>query len=48
MTLYEFNQLDEMEQMETVWEGVFVADREDRWTQNFTLSDRWVLCRSVL
>jgi hypothetical protein len=29
MTLYEFNVLDEMEQAEAVWAGVFVADRED-------------------
>ena len=29
MTLYEFNGLDEMEQAEAVWDGVFVADRED-------------------
>ncbi|MEO7834804.1 MAG: hypothetical protein ABIR50_05755 [Ginsengibacter sp.] len=30
MTLYEFKQLDETEQMEAVWDAVFVADREDR------------------
>jgi hypothetical protein len=29
MTLYEFNALDEMEQAEAVWEGVFIADRQD-------------------
>ena len=30
MTLYEFNDLDELEQHETVWEyGVMVADSED-------------------
>lgn len=29
MTLYEFNGLDEMEQAEAVWEGVFISDRED-------------------
>ena len=29
MTLYEFNQLDEMEQAEAVWDGVFIGDRED-------------------
>jgi hypothetical protein len=29
MTLYQFNALDEMEQAEAVWDGVFVADRED-------------------
>jgi hypothetical protein len=29
MTLYEFNALNEMEQAEAVWDGVFVADRED-------------------
>ena len=29
MTLYEFNQMDEMEQMEGIWDGVFVDDRED-------------------
>ena len=29
MTLYEFNELDEMEQIEAIWDGVFVADRED-------------------
>jgi len=29
MTLDEFNTLDEMEQAEAVWDGVFVADRED-------------------
>jgi hypothetical protein len=29
MTLYEFNQLDEMEQAEALWNGVFIADRED-------------------
>ena len=28
MTLYEFNQMDEMEQMVAVWAGVFVDDRE--------------------
>lgn len=29
MTLHEFNQLDEMEQAEAVWDGGFIADRED-------------------
>ncbi len=29
MTLYQFNDLDEMEQAEAVWDAVFVADRED-------------------
>ncbi len=29
MTFYEFNQLDEMEQAEAVWDGVFIANRED-------------------
>jgi len=29
MTAYEFNQLDEAEQMEVIWDSVFVADRED-------------------
>jgi hypothetical protein len=30
MTLYQFNQLDELEQKETLWEkGVFLADRVD-------------------
>ena len=29
MTLYKFNQLDEMEQAEAVWDGDFIADRED-------------------
>ncbi len=29
MTLYQFNRLDEMEQAEAVWDGAFVADRED-------------------
>ena len=30
MTLYQFNQLDEHEQMETLWEkGVFLADRTE-------------------
>lgn len=29
MTLYQFNMLDEMEQAEAVWDGQFVADRED-------------------
>lgn len=29
MTLYQFNQLDEMEQQEAIWEGVLIADRED-------------------
>ena len=29
MTLYQFIALDEMEQAEAVWDGVFIADRED-------------------
>ena len=29
MTLYEFNALDEVEQSETVWNGVFLGDRKD-------------------
>ena len=29
MTLYQFIALDEMEQAEAVWEGTFIADRED-------------------
>jgi len=29
MTLYEFNQLDEMEQAEAVWSGTHIADRQD-------------------
>jgi hypothetical protein len=30
MTLYQFNRLGELEQLEAVWEhGVFVAERED-------------------
>lgn len=29
MTLYEFNSLDEMEQAEAIWDGVFIANRED-------------------
>lgn len=29
MTLYQFNALKEVEQAEAVWNGVFVADRED-------------------
>ena len=28
MTLYQFNSLDEMEQAEAVWDGVFIGDRE--------------------
>ena len=30
MTLYQFNQLDEMEQQEAIWEGALIADRMDR------------------
>lgn len=29
MTVYEFNALDEMEQAEAVWDGVFLGDRKD-------------------
>jgi len=29
MTFQEFNQLDEMEQQEAIWEGTLVADTED-------------------
>jgi hypothetical protein len=29
MTLDEFNELDEAERMEVIWDSVFVADRED-------------------
>jgi hypothetical protein len=29
MTLYQFNALNEIEQAEAVWDGVFVGDRED-------------------
>lgn len=29
MTLYQFNALDEMEQAEAVWDGVFIGNRED-------------------
>jgi len=29
MSLYEFNALNEMEQAKAVWDGMFVADRED-------------------
>lgn len=29
MTLYQFNGLDEMEQQEAIWDGAFIADRED-------------------
>lgn len=27
MTLYQFNQLDEMEQQEAIWEAAYLADR---------------------
>ncbi len=30
MTLYDFIALDEQEQAEAVWNGVFIADREDQ------------------
>ncbi len=30
MTLYDFIALDEMEQAEAVWNGVFIADRKDQ------------------
>lgn len=30
MTLYEFKQLDEMEQLEAVWESVQIAERFDK------------------
>jgi len=30
MTLYQFNQLDEMEQAEAVWSGTHIADRQDK------------------
>jgi len=29
MTLYQFNALDEMEQAEAVWNGVFLGDRRE-------------------
>lgn len=29
MTLYEFKQLDEMEQAEVVWDGALIGDRQD-------------------
>jgi len=29
MTLYQFLQLDEAEQAEAIWDGVFIGDRED-------------------
>ncbi len=29
MTLYQFIAADEMEQAETVWDGILIADRED-------------------
>lgn len=29
MTLQEFIELEEMEQQEAIWEGIFVADTED-------------------
>ena len=29
MTLYQFNQLDEMEQAEAVWDGVHIGERQD-------------------
>ncbi len=29
MTLNQFNELDEMEQQEAIWDGKFVADTED-------------------
>ena len=29
MTLYQFNQLHEMEQQESIWEGTLIADTED-------------------
>jgi len=29
MTLYQFLQLDEAEQAEAIWDGSFIADRED-------------------
>ena len=29
MTLYQFIQLDEMEQTEAVWDATFIADRHD-------------------
>jgi hypothetical protein len=29
MTLYEFNQMDEAEQMEVIWDSVFVGDRDE-------------------
>ena len=32
MTLYQFNMMDEMEQMEAIWTGVKIAERqEDRY-----------------
>ena len=32
MTLYQFNMLDEMEQMEAIWEAVKLAERKDTTT----------------
>ena len=29
MTLYEFNQLDEMQQADAVWNGILIGDRTD-------------------
>jgi hypothetical protein len=29
MTLYQFNQLDEMEQIEAFWDGTLVGERQD-------------------
>jgi len=30
MTLYQFIQLDEAEQADAIWDGSFIADREDK------------------
>jgi hypothetical protein len=48
MTLYEFNALDEMEQAEAIWDGVFIGDRKDDEHRIPIISDRRLLCRSIL
>jgi hypothetical protein len=39
MTFYQFMQADEMEQAEAVWDGVHIADREDKEHRILLLSD---------
>ena len=49
MTLYEFNGLDEMEQLEVIWESTEVATRKDNeWNVKLLVRETFILKYGIL